>query len=97
MLVALAISHLLMPAALTLQDYHHLCLWLVRNINTNPINMYFSLVETGVPGEKPLQAKLRADYFSLSLFPYLQCLKRTLKRRRREGKKEREKKYFYVH
>jgi hypothetical protein len=25
-------------------------------------------VETGVPGEKPLQAKLRADYFSLSLF-----------------------------
>jgi hypothetical protein len=47
MLVALAISHLLMPASLTLQDYHHLCLWLVRNINTNPINMYFSLAETG--------------------------------------------------
>jgi hypothetical protein len=37
MLVALAISHLLMPAALTLQDYHYLCLWLVRNINKNPI------------------------------------------------------------
>jgi hypothetical protein len=34
--------------------------------------MCFSLVETGVPGEKPLQAKLRADYFSLSLFLYLQ-------------------------
>jgi hypothetical protein len=32
-------------------------------------------VETRVPGEKPLQAKLRADYFSLSLFLYLQCLK----------------------
>ena len=30
----------------------------------NPINMSFSLLETGVPGEKPLQAKLRADYFS---------------------------------
>ncbi len=28
--------------------------------------MSFNLVETGVPGEKPLQAKLRADYFSLS-------------------------------
>ncbi len=51
-----------MPAALTLQDYHYLCLWLVRNINKNPINMSFSLVETGVPGEKPLQAKLRADW-----------------------------------
>jgi len=76
MLVALAISHLLMPAALTLQDYHYLCLWLVRNINKNPINMSFTLVETGVPGEKPLQAKLRADYFSLSLFFYLQCLKK---------------------
>jgi hypothetical protein len=70
MLVALAISHLLMPAALTLQDYHYLCLWLV--INKNPINMSFNLVETGVPREKPLQAKLRADYFSLSLFLYLQ-------------------------
>ena len=53
MLVALAISHLLMPAALTLQDYHYLCLWLVRSINKNPINLSFSLVETGVPGEKP--------------------------------------------
>jgi hypothetical protein len=64
MLVALAISHLLMPAALTLQDYHHLCIWLVRNINKNDencINLSFSLVETGVPKEKPLQAKLRAD------------------------------------
>ncbi len=76
MLVALAISHLLMPAALTLQDYHYLCQWLVRNINKNPINMSFSLVETRVPREKPLQAKLRADYFSLSLFLYLQCLKK---------------------
>jgi hypothetical protein len=37
--------------------------------------MSFSLVETGVPREKPLQAKLRADYFSLPLFLYLQCLK----------------------
>jgi hypothetical protein len=70
MLVALAISHLLMPAALKLLDYHYLCLWLVRNINRNNkncINLSFSLVEIGVPGEKPLQAKLRADYFSLSL------------------------------
>ena len=50
--------------------------------------MSFSLVETGVPGEKPLQAKLRADYFSLSLFLYLQCLKqKELKTRRREGKR----------
>ena len=47
--------------------------------------MYFSLVETGVPGEKPLQAKLRADYFSLPLFLYLQCLKQ------QELKKEKEK------
>jgi hypothetical protein len=64
MLVALAISHLLMPAALTLLDYQYLYLWLVRNINKNNknhINLSFSLVETGVPGEKPLQAKLRAD------------------------------------
>jgi hypothetical protein len=71
MLVALAICHLLMPEALTLLDYHYLCPWLVRNINknnNNPINLYFRLVETGVPGEKPLQAKLRADYFGLSLF-----------------------------
>jgi len=42
-------------------------------------------VETGVPGEKPLQAKLRADYFSLPLFLYLQCLKQ------KELKKEKEK------
>jgi hypothetical protein len=70
MLVALAISHLLMPAALTLQDYHYLCLWLVRNINKNSINMSFSLVETGVLGEKPLQAKLRADYFEHILARY---------------------------
>jgi hypothetical protein len=40
----------------------------------NHINLSLSLVETGVPGEKPLQAKLRADYFSLSLFLYLQTL-----------------------
>jgi hypothetical protein len=66
-----------MPTALTLQDYHYLCLWLVRNINKNPINLSFSLVEIGVPGEKPLQAKLRADYFRLSLFFYLQCLNLT--------------------
>jgi len=46
-------------------------------------------VETGVPGEKPLQAKLRADYFSLPLFLYLQCLKQQelKKNRRREGKR----------
>ena len=47
--------------------------------------MSFSLVETEVPGEKPLQAKLRADYFSLPLFLYLQCLKQ------QELKKEKEK------
>jgi hypothetical protein len=53
--------------------------------------MSFSLVETGVPGEKPLQAKLRADYFSLPLFLYLQCLKqKELKKRKREGKKKKE-------
>jgi hypothetical protein len=51
MLVALAISQLLMPSALTLQAYLYLCLWLVRNINENQINLSFSLVETGVPGE----------------------------------------------
>jgi hypothetical protein len=52
--------------------------------------MSFSEVETGVPGEKQLQAKLRADYFSLPLFLYLQCLKTNKKRtkkRRREGKR----------
>jgi hypothetical protein len=55
-------------------------------------------VETGVPGEKPLQAKLRADYFSLSLFFYLQCLKKELKKRR-EGKRRERKELprFYVH
>ena len=64
----------------------------------NPINMSFSLVETGVPGEKPLQAKLRADYFSLPLFLYLQCLKqKELKKRKREGKKKKELPRFYVH
>jgi len=46
-------------------------------------------VETGVPGEKPLQAKLRADYFSLPLFLYLQCLKQQeLKKREEEKEKE---------
>ncbi len=54
------------------------------------LSMSFSLVETGVPGEKPLQAKLRVDYFSLSLFLYLQCLKKALKKRRREEEKEKE-------
>jgi len=47
-----------------------------KNNNKHCINLSLSLVETGVPGEKPLQAKLRADYFSLSLFLYLQCLKK---------------------
>jgi hypothetical protein len=46
--------------------------------------MSFSLVETGVPGEKPLQAKLRADYFSLPLFLYLQCLKQKEEKKRRK-------------
>jgi hypothetical protein len=54
----------------------------------NPINMSFSLVETGVPGEKPLQAKLRADYFSLPLFLYLQCLKQKELKKKRKKKKE---------
>jgi len=53
--------------------------------------MSLSLVETGVPGEKPLRAKLRTDYFSLSLFLCLQCLKKELKKRRSKGKR-REKK-----
>ena len=52
-------------------------------------------METGVPGEKPLQAKLRADYFSLPLFLYLQCLEqKELKKRRGEGKKTVFKKIF---
>ena len=50
--------------------------------------MSFSLVETGVPGEKPLQAKLRADYFSLPLFLYLQCLKQKELKREKEKEKE---------
>jgi hypothetical protein len=47
-------------------------------------------VETAVPGEKPLQAKLRADYFSLSLFFNLQCLKKELKKEKKRRKKKRE-------
>jgi hypothetical protein len=35
----------------------------LKNTNKNCINLSFSLVETRVPGGKPLQAKLRADYF----------------------------------
>ena len=60
--------------------------------------MSFSLVETGVPGEKPLQAKLRADYFSLPLFLYLQCLqqKKTKKEKKRR-KKKKELPRFSVH
>jgi hypothetical protein len=46
-------------------------------------------VETGVPGEKPLQAKLRADYFSLPLFLYLQCLKQKELKREKEKEKRR--------
>jgi len=53
--------------------------------------MSFSLVETGVPGEKPLQAKLRADYFSLPLFLYLQCLKQQELKKREEEKEKEEK------
>jgi hypothetical protein len=46
-------------------------------------------VETGVPGEKPLQAKLRADYFSLPLFLYLLCLKQQeLKKEKKRRKKK---------
>jgi len=48
-------------------------------------------VETGVPGEKPLQAKLRADYFSLPLFLYLQCLKQQELKKREEEKEKEEK------
>jgi hypothetical protein len=50
MLVALAISHLLMPAALTLQDYHYLCLWLVRNINKKSyqFDFQFKALNTGL-------------------------------------------------
>ncbi len=50
--------------------------------------MSFSLVETGVPGGKPLQAKLRADYFSLPLFLYLQCLKQNKLKKEKEKEKE---------
>ena len=60
--------------------------------------MSFSLVETGVPGEKPLQAKLRADYFSLPLFLYLQCLKQQeLKKEKKRRKKKKKLPRFYVH
>jgi hypothetical protein len=55
--------------------------------------MSFSLVETGVPGEIPLQAKLRADYFSLPLFLYLQCLKQ--KELKKEEEKEKIKLFQY--
>jgi len=56
-------------------------------------------VETGVPGEKPLQAKLRADYFSLPLFLYLQCLKTNKKRTKKEKRRKKNKKLprFSVH
>ncbi len=53
--------------------------------------MSFSQVETRVPGEKPLQAKLRADYFSLPLFLYLQCLKQQELKKREEEKEKEEK------
>jgi len=76
MLVALAVSHLLMPAAPTLNTTTTYAYGLSGTLIKKPINLSFRLVETGVPGEKPLQAKLRADYFSLSLFFYLQCLKK---------------------
>jgi hypothetical protein len=59
--------------------------------------MSFSLVETGVPGEKPLQAKLRADYFSLPLFLYLQCLKQKELKRKKRMKKKKELPRFSVH
>jgi hypothetical protein len=51
-------------------------------------------VETGVPGERPLQAKLRADYFSLPLFLYLQCLKQ--QELKKEKKRRKKKKNFVV-
>ncbi len=35
-----------------------------KKTKKNHINLSLSLVETGVPGEKPLQAKLRADYMA---------------------------------
>jgi hypothetical protein len=55
-------------------------------------------VETGVPGEKPLQAKLRADYFSLPLFLYLQCLKqKELKKEKKRRKKKKKLPRFSVH
>ncbi len=80
MLVVLAISPLLMPAALTLPDYHYICLSYVRNFNgiyfKNKIQVIiiFSIrsVETRVPGVTQLQAKLRTHFLSLSLSLYLQ-------------------------
>ena len=47
-----------------------------------------------IPGEKPLQAKLRADYFSLPLFLYLQCLKTTGTKKREEKEKEERRKSY---
>jgi hypothetical protein len=58
--------------------------------NKNRINLSFSVVETGVPREKPLQAKLTSDLFILSLFLYLQCLEKKIK-------KNKELPRFYVH
>jgi hypothetical protein len=54
-------------------------------------------VETGVPGEKPLQAKLRADYFSLPLFLYLQCLKQQEQKKKKRRKKKKKLPRFSVH
>jgi hypothetical protein len=40
-------------------------------IKNKKLNQSISSVETGMPREKTLQAKLRAGYFSLSLFHYI--------------------------
>jgi hypothetical protein len=61
MLVALAISHLLMPATLTLLDYHYPCLWLVRNINKSSV----SSVLIPSPGMGPSTRRIFLPCFEL--------------------------------
>ena len=61
MVVVLAISHLLMPEALTLLDYHYLCTWLVRNINKSSV----SSVLIPSPGMGPSTRRIFLPCFEL--------------------------------
>ncbi len=64
MLEALAISHLLMPAALILQDYHYLCLWHVWTKNKSKTIKILSIGhllqwKLDSPGEKTATGKAK--------------------------------------